>query len=254
MMNLHFPSIDLQCYKSQPQRIRVLSEAWVENEMFCPICGCPHLTYYSNNKPVADFYCDNCRQDFELKSKCGNIGKVIPDGAYQTAIQRINSNTNPHLLVMHYNIDSVVDFVVVPKFFFVEKVIQKRQPLSSTARRAGWVGCNILYGDIPMAGKISIIENGIQNEKDSVLNSYKKSELLYVSELDARGWLFDVLSCIEKIQSNTFTLEQVYEFVPYLSALHPDNHNVQPKIRQVLQLLRDKGYLQFIGKGLYKKL
>jgi len=35
-------------------------------------------------------------------------------------------------------------------------------------------------------------------------------------------------------------------------AKHPDNHHIKAKIRQQLQFLRDKGYLQFFGSGKYK--
>jgi len=42
----------------------------------------------------------------------------------------------------------VSNFLVVPKYFFVPGVIEKRKPLSATARRAGWIGCNIVLKSI----------------------------------------------------------------------------------------------------------
>jgi type II restriction enzyme len=38
-----------------------------------------------------------------------------------------------------------------------------------------------------------------------------------------------------------FTLEAVYAQEAALSALYPGNHNVRAKIRQQLQVLRDRG-------------
>jgi type II restriction enzyme len=39
-----------------------------------------------------------------------------------------------------------------------------------------------------------------------------------------------------------------------LAELHPDNHNVQPKIRQQLQELRDLDLLEFLRGGEYRLL
>jgi len=48
------------------------------------------------------------------------------------------------------------------------------------------------------------------------------------------------------------TDQDVYAFEKDLAVTHPENKNVKPKIRQQLQFLRDKGYLTFLGEGLYK--
>ena len=39
-----------------------------------------------------------------------------------------------------------------------------------------------------------------------------------------------------------------------LQARHPQNNNIRPKIRQQLQVLRDKGVIEFLGRGLYRKI
>ena len=75
-------------------------------------------------------------------------------------INRITSSDNPDLFVMQYSADlQVVNLTLVPKFFFTPSIIEKRKPLSATAKRAGWVGCNILYSSIPKQGKITIINS-----------------------------------------------------------------------------------------------
>lgn len=82
------PNFDLNiasCYKSESQKIRVMSEHWVKENAFCPNCG-EFLEKYQNNKPVADFFCSNCGEDYELKSKSGSFGVKIVDGAYNTII------------------------------------------------------------------------------------------------------------------------------------------------------------------------
>ncbi len=68
-----------ESYKSNSQKIRVMPEAWTEENIFCPGCG-DGVENYENNKPVADFYCKKCFEDFELKSKKGKIGKKLELG------------------------------------------------------------------------------------------------------------------------------------------------------------------------------
>lgn len=66
--------------------------------------------------------------------------------------------------------------VFVPKYFFVPELVEKRKPLADNARRAGWVGCNILFDKIPIQGRIPIIENRIPRAKIDVLNSVKQAQ------------------------------------------------------------------------------
>lgn len=116
-MNLCFDQSLGLGYKSNSQKIRVMSESWVNDNIFCPVCGNARISKLENNRPVADFQCPSCGEIFELKSKDGRIGRKISDGAYDTMISRITSMTNPDLLVMHYSSLQVVDLTVVPKFF-----------------------------------------------------------------------------------------------------------------------------------------
>lgn len=60
------------------------------------------LSQLENNKPVADFYCGHCLEEYELKSKHGEAGKRILDGAYTT----------------------------IPKYFFAPSMIEKRKALA----------------------------------------------------------------------------------------------------------------------------
>ena len=67
-MNTFFKKELAENYNSNSQKIRVLSENWVDEEVFCPNCGI-NIKNYENNKPVADFYCPKCNEEYELKSK-----------------------------------------------------------------------------------------------------------------------------------------------------------------------------------------
>jgi type II restriction enzyme len=60
------------------------------------------------------------------------------------------------------------------------------------------------------------------------------------------------MRCVEAIGRPDFTLAEIYAQEDRLAALYPGNANVRPKIRQQLQVLRDRGYLRFEGRGLYR--
>ncbi len=155
-MNLTFDTKLADGYKNRSQRIRVLTEHWVNQSIFCPNCGQMSIDKYPNNQPVADFSCVNCREEYELKSKQDAIGAKVLDGAYRTMLERLTSSNNPNFFLLNYSTStlSVANFFVIPKHFFIPEMIEKRKPLAPTARRAGWIGCNILLHSIPQTGKI----------------------------------------------------------------------------------------------------
>jgi len=175
------------------------------------------------------------------------------DGAYTSMIERITSLRNPHLLYMSRYQTHVASLLLIPKFFFVPELIEKRKPLSPTARRAGWVGCNINIANVPQTGRIDIIVDGIPKEPLQVIAEYRKAVSVRTDNIEKRGWLLDVLRCVEQLPS-AFTLQEVYGYTGLLSSLHPNNNNVRAKIRQQLQTLRDKGYIAFEARGAYRKL
>lgn len=254
-MDFHFDLSLAENYHSSSQKVRVMSENWVGKNVFCPICGNPHICNLSNNKPVADLQCDNCGEIFELKSKKGRIGSKISDGAYSTMLERIDSSSNPDLFIMSYTADyQAKDLLLVPKFFFVDCIIEKRKPLAPTARRAGWIGCNIIFGDVPIQGRLKIIDNQVVSNVSEIVESYAHIKRLQTNNLENRGWLLDVLNCVNALPTTEFSLQDIYAFVEQLREKHLDNHNVEAKIRQQLQLLRDKGLIEFTTRGHYRKL
>ena len=255
-MNLIFNLQSVTSYHSASQIARVITETWVSENMYCPRCGNLTISKFENNRPVADFYCPSCQNEYELKSKAGSLAEKVNDGAYETMIQRITSNQNPDFFFMNYSKteNKVVDFIFVPKYFFTPSIIEKRKPLAPTARRAGWVGCNILTSHIPQQGRIAIIKRGNVVEKKVVLEKVNVSNIFRTNSIDNRGWLMDVLNCINNLSKNYFTLSEIYAFENIFQMKHPNNNNIKPKIRQQLQLLRDKGFIEFLGSGKYKKM
>ena len=253
-MKLTLPVKIAEVYSSSSQRIRVMTEYWVTQSVFCPNCG-SKLNNFENNRPVADFYCKKCAEEYELKSKHGNMGTKIVDGAYSTMIERLVANNNPNFFFLTYDkfTFEIRNFLTIPKYFFIPDIIQIRPALSPTARRAGWIGCNIVMSNIPEFGKIFYVQNGIAKSKNEVLDRWSKTEFVRgAHNIEAKGWLLDVLVCVEKIKKAEFSLEDVYAFESHLKAKHPLNNNIKAKIRQQLQFLRDKDVIEFVGRGRYR--
>ena len=126
-------------YHNPAQRMRILSEDWVDKQVFCPHCGEVKIEKYGNNRPVADFYCANCREEFELKSKRGEVGGKVVDGAYKTMLERLASSSNPNFFFMRYNLPSleVISFLSFRSIslsqLLLRSVIPWPQPLVALA-------------------------------------------------------------------------------------------------------------------------
>ena len=132
-------------------------------------------------------------------------------------------------------------------------MLEKRNPLSINARRAGWMGCNFLIQRLPDEGKISIIKDEKIINKDSVNAIWKKMFFLYSEKAEFRGWTSDILKIVEELSTN-FSLSEVYRYERYLREIHPSNSNVKAKIRQQLQVLRDNKIIKFLSNGKYMKI
>jgi type II restriction enzyme len=170
-------------------------------------------------------------------------------------VQAIRSDKVPNLLILQYSQHwTVSNLVLVPSFFFTEAAIEKRKPLGPTARRAGWVGCNILLASIAPGGKIYLVTNGVAANPERVREQYKKIKPVARLGVAPRGWALNVLNFVHRIGKRRFTLADIYAFDNELGAIFPNNRNVRPKIRQQLQVLRDVGQIEFLGKGQYKLL
>ena len=238
-------------YTSNSQRIRKMSESWAWENIYCPKCWSSIIQYW-NNKPVADFYCKKCKEDFELKAKKSNtLWKIIPDGSYKTMIERLNSETNPSFFFLTYTPQfEISNFLIIPKFFIrPENILEAPRVLKD---RGDYMMCNISLQGIPESWKIFYIKDKELLEKKTILESWEKTCFLQNSKWDAKWWLLDIIQCIESLWKKEFLLTDMQQFVPLLQQKHPNNNFIPDKIRQQLQVLRDKGYLEFKGRGSYK--
>lgn len=98
-------------------------------------------------------------------------------------------------------------------------------------------------------------ENEIEENKVKYDEIDEESEQHNVADNSlVQGWTMDVLKCVEQIPNDVFRLEDVYAFADVLQTKYPNNKTIKASIRQKLQILRDKGYIEFVGNGKYRKL
>lgn len=169
-------------------------------------------------------------------------------------LKAIEQELTPNLLLLRYSVLSpiVSDLEFIPNFALTKSSLEQREPLSVTARRAGWIGCNILLANIPPDARIAIIKSGCITPPPVVRAQYRSTVPLSQIAAAKRGWTLDVLNILRNLGRPRFSLQDVYAHEPQLAALHPANLNVRPKIRQQLQVLRHLGLVEFLSAGQYR--
>jgi len=172
----------------------------------------------------------------------------------------------------------VKNLLLVPSFAFPPSAIIKRKPLSSTARRAGWIGCNFALNRIPAEARIPVVTESSISQESEVREKFRRVKPLKEISVTQRGWTLDVLNAIRRMVnsegraprdpnisvqsgkmgrrgtplSDSFTTADAYAFERELGQLHPDNRNIKAKIRQQLQELRDRNLLLHVGRNCWR--
>ncbi|MBI5396553.1 MAG: restriction endonuclease [Verrucomicrobia bacterium] len=240
-------------YKSPAQKARVVTEGWASRNLYCPCCDSTSLNATPHNTEAIDFRCPDCASPFQLKSQNSAIGNRIVDAAYDTMMRAIREDRTPNLFVLHYDRAAwrVRDLLLVPRFAFSASAVEKRKPLAPTARRAGWVGCNIVLEHIPPDARIPLVEDGVAASPREVRESFRRLRPLQELRAEERGWTLDVWRVVQGLGKREFTNDDVYGFVPEFERLYPGNRHIRDKIRQQLQVLRDRGFLTPVERGVW---
>lgn len=253
-MDLSLPTAGLDRYKSASQRARVATELWGARNLYCVSCKSPRLQLMPHNTAAIDYLCSVCQSPFQLKSQYRAFGEKIVDAAYSKMRLAIVEDRTPNLYILHYDLPGwkVETLILIPRFAFTLSALECRKPLGPTARRAGWVGCNILLHRIPSDARISVIHEGQALPNRAVRHAYDRLRPLQKLDTEKRGWTLDVLQTVRSLEMAEFTLRDVYARADELANLHPRNFHVNDKIRQQLQVLRDLGVIDFLGHGAYR--
>ena len=206
------PGNVLQNYRSNSQKARVLTENWVASEMYCPCCLHKKIWAYPNNRKMSDFFCEECINEFQLKSSKKPFSKKMVGGDYNTTIDFIKKGMAPNFLTLQYCSEKLVvkNLTMIPKFFINLSILEKRQPLSDKAKRARWRGCNFLLDKLPREGRIPIIKQELIQPKTTVNKTWKKMFFLANKKPESKGWTSDVLKVVQE-QDRVFSLRHIYK-------------------------------------------
>lgn len=254
-MNIYLPIKLGSTYTSRSQKARVITETWLENNVKCPFTG-ENLVKSPNNKEVEDFRNVSGTYVFELKSivrKSSSVCKTIMASSYDAMLRRISQpeSERSNFLLLYHDGERVLNLILIPYVFITKDTIVKRKPLAPTAKRAGWVGCNIDATKIPDAGKIYLIKDGVECPSDEVTAKLYAATRLN-SFLRRDSWLLDIMNIVAR-QGNQFKLDDIYKYERALKVKHPRNLHIQDKIRQQLQILVKNGLLCRVSRGVYEK-
>lgn len=91
-MNLSMTGGLAVAYQSGSQRARVVTEAWGENNLYCPNGSSQELSRLQNNTKGSDYRCPACNLHFQLKGQKSRIANRIIDGAYGAMMEAIRSD------------------------------------------------------------------------------------------------------------------------------------------------------------------
>jgi type II restriction enzyme len=242
-------------YTSQPQISRVLSEKWFQNNGYCLSCDNDRLLHTAANTKACDFVCQTCNENYELKTFRTRPARTLVDGAYAALLSRIQSESVPTLMLLERNDDwQIQGLTAIHHLFLTPEVIEKRKPLSLTARRAGWVGCNIRLDLIAQDAQIQVVHNQSPNNPQIVRERFQRFNRLKDIEPSSRGWATLTLRIVRSLNQQEFSLNEIYTKEGAFASIYPKNNNIRAKVRQQLQVLRDLGYLEFCGRGSYRLL
>ena len=230
-------------YKSPRQRIRVITESWGQDNLFCARCSSLVLRRLPPSTAGIDFVCPRCGDPYQLKSHAQPIGRRIPDAAYRVMRRLLREGAAPSIFALHYDIYrwTVRNLLLIPRFAISFSCLARRKPTLPKGRSKHWVGCDFALDKIPLDAKIPVVVEGKALPVSSVREKFMRLHPVQRQRWYNRGWTMDVLKIVRSLGKKDFLLTEVYASVDELHALHPGNRHIEDKIRQQLQRLRDLG-------------
>lgn len=187
-------------YRSKSQFVKYVTESWAACNLFCSACDHDQIAQTLPNTKAIDFRCIKCDNGYQLKAG-SKIANRVPDGAYSAMMAAITADNTPNLLLLEYSKSWFVwNLQLIPSFLFNASLIEKRKPLSDTARRAGWVGCNINLAALPVFARINLVHNGLAETREKTRAHFDRLRPLATLPTSVRGWTLDVLKVVQTLK------------------------------------------------------
>lgn len=147
-------------WKSESRIIGEACEDYVKNKMKCIRCNNNNFEKYKKNEKSKDLICVSCNQKYQIKAKSATHKKVdnikskkkfkTIGGDYSTTLNNINDKIDYLIILYEKQSYTILNILYITNENINSNCIIPRKPLSSTAKRAGWQGCNILFDNIQL--------------------------------------------------------------------------------------------------------
>ncbi len=145
-------------WKNESRIVGEACEYYIKNNTKCVRCN--HNNFYKckTNEQSKDLICINCNQKFQIKAKSAtqkqvnniknkNIFRTI-GGEYSTTLKNINEQIDYLIILYEKHSYKIINILYIKNENISSNSIIPRKPLSITAKRAGWQGCNFLFNNI----------------------------------------------------------------------------------------------------------
>ena len=140
---------------------RIVGEAceyYIKNNIKCVKCNDKNYEKCKTNEQSKDLICISCNQKYQIKAKYTtqkqvnniknkNTFKTI-GGEYSTTLKNINEQIDYLIILYEKQSYKIINILYINYENINSNCIIPRKPLSITAKRAGWQGCNILFHNI----------------------------------------------------------------------------------------------------------
>jgi type II restriction enzyme len=173
-MNLHISILPAFFYTSTSQMVRVATEDWAAENLYCASCAGTLIEYGANTK-TRDFRCAHCQEEFQLKSTTKGLKRSLSGAEYSTTLRSISGGCHPSMILLRYELSSmeVKEVQIVHRRGITSACVSPRKPLSASARRAGWQGCIYLLDQMPPSVRIDVVKNGTVVPQDEVMMKWQ---------------------------------------------------------------------------------
>ena len=145
-------------WKSESRIVGEACEYYIKNNVNCVRCCSNNFEKCKTNEQSKDLICINCHQKFQIKAKSATQKKVnhiknkntfkTIGGEYLTTLKNINEEIDYLIVLYEKKSYKIINILYIKHENIKPDCIIPRTPLSITAKRAGWQGCNIIFNHI----------------------------------------------------------------------------------------------------------
>jgi type II restriction enzyme len=145
-------------WKSESKIVGEACEYYIKNNINCVRCNNINYEKCKTNEQSIDLICKSCDQNIQIKAKSTtqtqvnnikntNSFKTI-GGEYSTTLKNVDKRIDYFIILYEKQSYRIINILYIKNENINSDCILPRKPLSITAKRAGWQGCNIVFNNI----------------------------------------------------------------------------------------------------------